>query len=51
MIVDNLHYDENEGCWRASYPYLFPRETLKGTKEVALKSMVSTERTLSRKGY
>ena len=50
MIEDNLTYDESKGCWIASYPYIYPRETLKGNKDVAMKSMVATERTLSRKG-
>ena len=30
----------------ASYPYVFPRESLCGTKAVALKSMLATEKTL-----
>ena len=50
MIEEGLSYDADQKCWVAKYPYLFPRETLKGTKEVALKSMLATERTLQRKG-
>ena len=50
MIEDNLVYDEEEKCWIASYPYLFPRETLRGTREIALKSMLATERSLLRNG-
>ena len=50
MIQENLTYNEEKGCWTASYPYLFPRETLKGTKEVAEKSMLATERSLKRRG-
>ena len=34
----------------ATYPYLFPRETLKGNKSVAFKSMEATERMLRKKG-
>ena len=45
-----MKYDEEHGYWLASYPYLYPRETLRGTKEVAYKSMVATEKTLSKKG-
>ena len=50
MIQENMSYDEVQNCWVASYPYLFPRETLRGTKEVALKSIVSTEKSLLKKG-
>ena len=39
-------YNEEDGCWVAQYPYLFPRETLRGSREVAYKSMLATERTL-----
>ena len=50
MIEDNLSYDEAEGCWVTSYPFLFSKDLLKGSKEVAIKSMVATEKTLCRKG-
>ena len=46
LIDDNLHYDNEAGKWIASYPYLFPKESLLGTKDVALRSMVTTERML-----
>ena len=36
--------------WVASYPYIYSRETLKGNREVAIKTMVATERTLMKKG-
>ena len=50
MISDGLTYDEDAKCWIAKYPFLFPRETLKGDRDVAFKSMLSVERTLQRKG-
>ena len=48
LIEDNMRYDEEQKCWIASYPYLHPRETLRGTKEVAMKSLLSTEKTLKK---
>ena len=45
-----MKYDEEHGYWLASYPYLYPGETLRGTKEVAYESMVATEKKLSKKG-
>ena len=50
LIEENLTYDEEYGCRIARYPYLYPRESLKGSREVAVKSMLSTERSLARKG-
>ena len=50
MIDENLVYDEAAGSWVATYLYLFHRETLKGNKTVAFKSMEATEKMLSRKG-
>ena len=50
LIKEGLSYDEENHCWVAQYPFLYPRDTLKGSKEVALKSMLSTERTLQKKG-
>ena len=50
MIKENMSYDEDKGCWTASYPYLFPRESLRGTKEVAMRSMIATEKSLLRRG-
>ena len=50
LIDENLSYDEESGCWVTKYPFLFPKDMLKGSKEVAMKSMVATERTLRRKG-
>ena len=46
LINDNLWYDEQRQSWVAQYPFLYPRESLLGTKSVAMKSMISTERTL-----
>ena len=51
MIEDNMTYDEEEKCWVAQYPYVHPRETLKGSREVAFKSMLATEKTLMKKGH
>ena len=48
LIEEKLIYDETQNCWISEYPYLFPREVLKGSKEVAYKSMLQTERSLSR---
>ena len=48
LIDENLHYDENEGKWIASYPFLFPKESLKGSKSVAVRSLLSTEKMLSK---
>ena len=50
MISDNLTYDEDRGCWVAKYPFMFPRELLKGDREIAFKSMLSVEKMLHRKG-
>ena len=50
MIEENLQYDEIRGCWIAAYPFLFPRETLKGDKIVALRSMEATEKMLLKRG-
>ena len=46
LIDENLHYDHETGKWIASYPYLFPKESLMGTKTVALRSMITTEKLL-----
>ena len=48
LIDDHLHYDKEKGSWVAGYPYLHPPESLKGTKAVAMKSMLATERTLAK---
>ena len=50
LIEERLSYDEENQCWVATYPFLYPRDTLKGSKEVALKAMLSMERTLHKKG-
>ena len=50
LIEEGLTYDEVENCWTARYPYLYPKELLKGDKNVAVKSMLATERMLSKKG-
>ena len=46
LIEENMRYDQERSSWIAAYPCVFPRETLAGTKSVALKSMMSTERML-----
>ena len=46
LIESNLRYDDEGRKWVAKYPYLHPRESLKGTKSVAMQSMVTTEKTL-----
>ena len=48
LIEEKLTYDDMQNCWILEYPYLFPREALKGSREVAFKSMLQTERSLSR---
>ena len=48
LIEENLRYDSEKSCWVAKYPYLFPRESLRGSKEVALKSMLAVEKTLKK---
>ena len=37
-----------EGKWIAGYPYLHPRESLKGSRDAAMKSLLSTERMLAK---
>ena len=48
MIEEGLQYDDTKGCWVTKYPYLHPKELLRGSKEVAMKSMLSTERLLKK---
>ena len=48
LIEENLRYDEIEKKWVAGYPYLFPRNLLKGSREVAMRSMLATERMLKK---
>ena len=48
MIEENIRYDAEKRTWVASYPYLFPKETLKGNRQVALKSLLATEKTLGK---
>ena len=50
MIDESLSYNEENEHWVAQYPYLYPREVLKGSKEVAIKSMLAKEKTLGKKG-
>ena len=46
MIEEGLRYDAGRSCWVTKYPYLHSKELLRGSREVALKSMLSTERSL-----
>ena len=46
IIDEGLRYDDEKGAWVAAYPFLHPRETLKGSKSIALRSMAATEKTL-----
>ena len=46
MVDEGMRYDEARGHWIAAYPRHFPRELLKGTLEVAKKSLFVTERKL-----
>ena len=48
LVEENLWYDNSSSRWVAKYPYIHPRESLKGSKSVALKSMLSTEKMLSK---
>ena len=46
LIQENLKYDESQGAWIAKYPYLHSRELLKGSRTVAVKSLLATEKML-----
>ena len=46
IIEENLSYDEDQKCWVARYPLMFPRELLKGSRDIAFKSMLQTEKSL-----
>ena len=48
LIEENIRYDEENGRWIARYPYLFPKDSLMGTKAVAMRSMLSTEKMLQK---
>ena len=48
LIQEQMYYNEEKKHLVAGYPYLFPKESPKGTREVALKSMLRTERTLKK---
>ena len=50
MIEEGLSYDEEQGYWVARYPFMFPRELLKGSRDIAQKSMVATEKMLCKRG-
>ena len=42
IVEENLSYDEDQKCWVARYPLMFPRELLKGSHDIAFKSMLQT---------
>ena len=46
LIKDSLRHDGQ--CWVAEYPYLHPRGLLRGSKEIAFKMLMATERSLKR---
>ena len=48
LVEENLSYDDEKGSWVTKYPYLYPRELLKGTREVAEKSMLAAEKSLKK---
>ena len=48
LIQEKLRYDDDQSCWIAEYPYLFSRDALKGNRDIAIKSMLSTERSLGK---
>ena len=48
LIEEGLFYDEEKKMWMTKYPYLHPRELLRGTKEVAKRAMLATERSLKK---
>ena len=48
LVENGMYYDEERGQLMAKYPFIFPRELLKGTMEIAFRSMLSTERSLKK---
>ena len=49
LIHGNLKH--NRTCWETEYPFLHPREFLRGTKDAAQKALLSTERSLKKNGF
>ena len=49
MIKDNLKH--NGRCWEMSYPFLFPRELLQGTRRSGEQVLFSTENSLRKGGW
>ena len=48
MIDEGMRYDDERGCWVAKYPYLHPREKLRGSISVAKKSLATVEKALKK---
>ena len=43
LIEEGLHYDTNFNLWITSYPYLYSKDMLRGTRGVAMKTMLAVE--------
>ena len=48
MIEEVLWYDDSGSCLFIKYPYLYCKDLLQGSREVTMKSMLSTERSLKK---
>ena len=46
IIQEGLKCDEVNKCWKTAYPYLYPKELLKGNRDIALRTMMVMERSL-----
>ena len=41
LIDENMRYNSETGSWVAKYPLLFPRDSLKGNRQVAMRSLLT----------
>jgi hypothetical protein len=48
IIQENLEYDEQNKCWRTSYPWIVDPNTLPDNYHAALSTLTKTERTLQK---
>ena len=48
IIQENLEYDEQNKCWRTSYPWISDPNTLPDNYNAALSTLEKTERTLQK---
>ena len=48
MIEEGLQYVDTRGCWVTKYLYLHSKDLLRGSREVAMKSMLSMEYSLKK---